>query len=74
MHPAGVRRLFTPHAVYGAADWGLQTEESETNPQTAYAHCSLSGARFPARKRFPVFLRNAIPTRAALRMHDCTTI
>lgn len=72
---AGVRRfVYTSScSVYGAADSGdYKTEESETNPQTAYAHCKLLVERdlsALAGKAFsPVFLRNATAYGAAPRM------
>ena len=72
---AGVRRfVYTSScSVYGAADSGdYKTEESETNPQTAYAHCKLLVERdlsALAGKAFsPVFLRNATAYGVAPRM------
>lgn len=61
----GVPRLIytSSCSVYGVASGGYKTEESETNPQTAYAHCKvlvekdlleLADDHFS-----PTFLRNA---------------
>ena len=72
---AGVRRfVYTSScSVYGAANSGdYKTEESETNPQTAYAHCKLLVERdlsaLAAKTFSPVFLRNATAYGAAPRM------
>jgi nucleoside-diphosphate-sugar epimerase len=62
---AGVQRfVYTSScSVYGVASGGFKTEESETNPQTAYARCKVlveKDLSQMADDRFsPTFLRNA---------------
>jgi nucleoside-diphosphate-sugar epimerase len=59
-------------SVYGAGDGGFKTEESETNPQTAYAECKVRVERDVsklANEDFsPTFLRNATAFGASPRM------
>jgi nucleoside-diphosphate-sugar epimerase len=71
---AGVRRfIYTSScSVYGAANDQEKTEESATDPQTAYARCKVLVERDVqalADERFtPVFLRNATAYGASPRM------
>jgi nucleoside-diphosphate-sugar epimerase len=71
---AGVERfVYTSScSVYGVGDDGFRTEESETNPQTAYACCKVLVERdvsAMADDHFsPTFLRNATAFGASPRM------
>jgi nucleoside-diphosphate-sugar epimerase len=71
---AGVERfVYTSScSVYGVGNDGFRTEESETNPQTAYACCKVLVERDVsalADDRFsPTFLRNATAFGASPRM------
>jgi nucleoside-diphosphate-sugar epimerase len=71
---AGISRfIYTSScSVYGAGSGDFKTEESETNPQTAYAKCKVLVERdlsAMATDRFsPTFLRNATAFGASPRM------
>jgi nucleoside-diphosphate-sugar epimerase len=59
-------------SVYGVGDGAFKTEESETNPQTAYAECKVRVERDVSKLAdegfSPVFLRNATAFGASPRM------
>ncbi len=71
---AGIERfVYTSScSVYGVGADDIKTEESEPNPQTAYAHCKVLVERDVAQladDRFsPTFLRNATAFGASPRM------
>jgi len=71
---AGVRRfVYTSScSVYGLGRGGFLSEESETNPQTAYANCKVLVERDVAKLAddnfSPTFLRNATAYGASPRM------
>ncbi len=71
---AGVKRFVyaSSCSVYGAAGAEEKTEESEPNPQTAYARCKVLSERditeLADDKFSPVFLRNATAFGASPRM------
>jgi len=71
---AGVRRFVysSSCSVYGVGNEDIKTEESEANPQTAYARCKLlvetDLARLADARFSPVILRNATVYGASPRM------
>jgi nucleoside-diphosphate-sugar epimerase len=71
---AGITRFVysSSCSVYGVGSDDYKTEEAETNPQTAYAHCKLLVERDVSAMAdddfSPVFLRNATAYGASPRM------
>lgn len=77
---AGVRRFIysSSCSVYGTGDDSLRTEESATNPQTAYAECKLlveKEVALLADSRFsPTYLRNSTAYGPSPRMRFDTVL